>query len=247
MAPRTQNNLEEIRTEANIILKVVDQFIKAGNLDEATEHLEKAKLMDPTNAYVYAFQERIAFLREEAAKKNAASSTRKAMEEAARAKLDAERRRAEEERLKREAEQAKKLEEWYHKKLEAEKRHEEELIKAATGSATRETAATPSNSANPSPVPPAQQRVVTSVPPQKGQAPAPQNVQTVKSADQARDMYKRVLMLAWADGAVSPRKKVSSAICERRSALHRKSTQNLNWKLKKNPMHTHLRWCGRPV
>ncbi len=205
---QAQNNLEEIRTEANIILKVVDQFIKAGNLDEAKDHLEKARMLDPTNAYVYAFQERIAFLKEEAEKKNAAANNRKAMEEAARAKIEAERRKAEEARLKKEAEQAKKLEEWYQKKLEAEKRHEEELVKAATG----DKAAGPA----PTAAPPVPAKPVNIPPPQKAQNSAPQGAKppqivappqsagAAKPGDQAHDMYKRVLLLAWADGAVSP-------------------------------------------
>jgi CheY-like chemotaxis protein len=203
---QTQNNLEEIRTEANIILKVVDQFIKAGNLDEAKEHLEKARMLDPTNAYVYAFQERIAFLKEEAAKKNAAASTRKAAEDAARAKIEAERKKAEEARLKKEAEQAKKLEEWYQKKLEAEKRHEEELVKAVTG----DRAVPPSSSSAPAPAPGKSENIP---PPRKMPTPSapapqivtpPQSAASAKPGDQAHDMYKRVLMLAWADGAVSP-------------------------------------------
>jgi len=41
-----QKNLEEIRTEANVILKVVDQFVKAGLLEQAKDHLEKARLID---------------------------------------------------------------------------------------------------------------------------------------------------------------------------------------------------------
>jgi CheY-like chemotaxis protein len=39
---------------------------------------------------------------------------------------------------------------------------------------------------------------------QKVPETAPHVVQTQKTTEQAHDMYKRVLMLAWADGAVSP-------------------------------------------
>ena len=150
----TPNSSEEIRMEANHILKVVDQAIKAGYLDEAKEHLDKAKKIDPTNAYIYAFQERIAFLKEEAAKKKTAISNRGAMEDAARAKLDADRRRAEEERLKREDAQAKQLEEWYQKKLEAEKRHEDELIRAVRGDVTPDVTPVPKTPEHVSYVPP---------------------------------------------------------------------------------------------
>jgi CheY-like chemotaxis protein len=226
VANPTQNNLEEIRTEANFILKVVDQCIKAGLLDEAKGHLDKARIIDPTNAYIYAFQERIAFLKEEAAKKNAAVSNRGAMEDAARARIEEERKRAEMERLKKEAELQKQREEWLLKKLEAEKRHAEETLYAApaqpaqtpvahpksseqshvgTSDAQRksetvsqkphETVQTQKQAPVPQPAAPAQYRQSES---------APQSTQTPKTTDQAHDMYKRVLMLAWADGAVSP-------------------------------------------
>ncbi len=106
MTSPNQHN-EEVRTEANFILKVVDQCIKAGLLEEAKGHLDKARIIDPTNAYIYAFQERIAFLKEELEKKNAAVSNRGAMENAARARLEEERQRAEQERAKKEQEQKK--------------------------------------------------------------------------------------------------------------------------------------------
>ncbi|MGD1046616.1 MAG: response regulator [Bacteroidota bacterium] len=213
----TPNTSEETRMEANHILKVVDQAIKAGYLDEAKEHLDKAKKIDPTNAYIYAFQERIAFLKEETEKKRTAVSNRGAMEDAARAKLDADRRRAEEERLKREDAQVRQLEEWHQKKLEAEKRHQEDLIRAAKGQTTPDatpTSTTPGRAPN---IPPDQSRKIESVPQEKParqekpvpqQRPAPiaaqQNEQATKSNEQAHDMYKRVLLLAWADGAISP-------------------------------------------
>lgn len=207
----TPNSSEELRMEANHILKVVDQAIKAGYLDEAKDHLDKAKKIDPTNAYIYAFQERIAFLKEEAAKKKTAVSNRGAMEEAARAKLDADRRRAEEERLRREDAQVKQLEEWHQKKLEAEKRHQEELLRIAKEHASPSVAPvsniTPASSVPEQVpyVPPEQPRKTEAVPQQKYVSPpAPQSEPIAKANDQAHDMYKRVLLLAWADGAISP-------------------------------------------
>jgi CheY-like chemotaxis protein len=219
----TPNASEEIRMEANHILKVVDQAIKAGYLDEAKEHLEKAKKIDPTNAYIYAFQERIAFLKEEAEKKKTAASNRGAMEDAARAKLDADRRRAEEERLKREDAQVKQLEEWHQKKIEAEKRHQDELIRNAKGEGTPSIPPAPKVETTPSiaptsktpevvpKVPPEQPRKIEDTPKQRSvpqqkpvRTPAQEIEPASKTSDQAHDMYKRVLLLAWADGAISP-------------------------------------------
>jgi CheY-like chemotaxis protein len=204
----TPNASEEIRMEANHILKVVDQAIKAGYLDEAKEHLEKAKKIDPTNAYIYAFQERIAFLKEEAAKKKTAVSNRGAMEDAARAKLEADRRRAEEERLKREDAQVKQLEEWHQKKIEAEKHHQEELIRIAKGQAMPSATSTPAPTGKTPErmpdVPSERPRKTDVVPPQKPVPTVAQQSELATKANEAHDMYKRVLLLAWADGAMSP-------------------------------------------
>ena len=109
-------------------------------MEEAKEHLEKARLIDPTNAYIYAFQERIAFLKQEASKKNIAVSNRKAMEDAARVKLEADRKRAEEERSLKVNEE---IDGWLQKKAEAEKRHQEELARAVSGRPMPEPVQTP--------------------------------------------------------------------------------------------------------
>jgi CheY-like chemotaxis protein len=244
VTPSSQHNHEEVRTEANIILKVVDQCIKAGLLEEAKGHLDKARMIDPTNAYIYAFQERIAFLKEEQTKKNAAVSNRGALEEAARARLEAERRRIEAERIKKEAVQQRQREEWARKRLEAKERHEEESVGVAAERPLEEPVPAPKSPEKtysvpapknpektysaPSPkgpektysVPVETQQVVETFAAQKPvQAPMQQNttppvvrkvpattsqaVPTQKTSDQAHDMYKRVLLLAWADGAVS--------------------------------------------
>jgi CheY-like chemotaxis protein len=219
VASPNQHNHEEVRTEANFILKVVDQCIKAGLLEEAKGHLDKARIIDPTNAYIYAFQERIAFLKEEAAKKNVAISNRGAMEDTARARLEEDRRRAELERLKKEADQQKQREEWQQKKLEAEKRHDE-LLNDAAARQIQEPVTSPRSSDKAYSAPMEPQQMIETIHAQKSvQGPieqnataqvlrrvtesAPQVMQTQKTADQAHDMYKRVLLLAWADGAVS--------------------------------------------
>jgi CheY-like chemotaxis protein len=276
----TPNLSEEIRMEANHILKVVDQAIKAGYLDEAKDHLEKAKKIDPTNAYVYAFQERIAFLKEEAAKKQTAATNRGAMEDAARAKFEADRRRAEEERLKKEDAQVRQFEEWHQKKLEAEKRHQDDLIRDADTLADPHSAPTSITPEYAPSVPQEQPRKIEEMPQYKPVTPehvtsvsqeqprkieempqykpvtperapsvsqeqprkteeapqyrplptsARQSAQTAKSIDQAHDMYKRVLLLAWADGAISPEEE--SQLRDLRTSLHISSEEHTQLEL----------------
>jgi CheY-like chemotaxis protein len=220
----TQNTIGEIRTEANIILKVVDQCIKAGLLEEAKGHLDKARIIDPTNAYIYAFEERISFLKEETIKRNAAVNNRVAMEEAVRAKLNAERQRAEEERLKREADNARRIEENRLKKSDS--------ASQAVSSPVQQTE-TVARSQVPNPTANVETSIKAPVVPKQIPEPRPQqkvDAPIVKKAEplsprpvpphpaqdttvihtlgQGRDMYKRVLLLAWADGAVSPEEQV---------------------------------------
>jgi CheY-like chemotaxis protein len=162
------------------------------------------------------------------------------MEDAARAKLDADRRRAEEERLRREEAQVRQLEDARQRKLEAERQHQDELLRAAKEQASSDTDSTskiperapytppepprkPENVPQqkivppPPPAPPLQpvpsqppapqQQPVQQQPPVPQQRPVPieaqQSTMTTK-ANEAHDMYKRVLLLAWADGAMSP-------------------------------------------
>jgi len=215
-----QHNHEEVRTEANFILKVVDQCIKAGLLEEAKGHLDKARIIDPTNAYIYAFQERIAFLKEEVEKKNIAVLNRGAMENAARARIEEDRRRTELERLKKDTDLQKQHEEMQQKKSEAEKRHEE-LLRDAAAREKQESEISPKSPAQTYSVPMETQQMVETIHKNiSAQTPMRQNaaaqelrkvpetarhvVHTQETTNQAHDMYKRVLMLAWADGAVSP-------------------------------------------
>lgn len=210
MTNQSQRNMEEKRTEANIILKVVDQYIKAGMLDEAKDHLDKARIIDPSNAYIYAFEERIAFLKEEAKKKNTAALNRSAMEEAARAKLEEERKRIDAERIRKEAEIQKKREtELPLKKAEQPSVKEENVVTSTIAKTVTEVKnkisakqADTKDTVNTQPLP-----EVTTKP-----------IVSPKATEESLDMYKRVLMLAWADGAVSPEEQ--SQLRDLRTSLH---------------------------
>ncbi len=51
-------------------LKTADKLIKAGEFDRATEEISKARVADPKNLYILAYEERIQYAREEAQKKS---------------------------------------------------------------------------------------------------------------------------------------------------------------------------------
>ncbi|MFH0990137.1 MAG: response regulator [bacterium] len=124
-----QMSAEELRKQANEILKGVDQLIKAGNLDDALAQIGKAKAIDPNNAYIYAFEERIGFLRAEEQRKKGADAARKRMEEEAWKRLEEQRRRIEEERKRKEEEVKRRVEEERKRKAEESRRIEEEQKK----------------------------------------------------------------------------------------------------------------------
>jgi CheY-like chemotaxis protein len=95
---------DDIKKKVSEILKRVDRLIRAGELDQAIREIITAKEIDPKNVYIFAYEERLIYLKEEHEKHIQEEQTRKAAEEAAR-KRDEEARRladAEIERLKQE-------------------------------------------------------------------------------------------------------------------------------------------------
>lgn len=53
----------DTRAKVNIILRQTDQLIRSGNLEEAQTELERAKKLDPSNLYIRALEERLAFFK----------------------------------------------------------------------------------------------------------------------------------------------------------------------------------------
>jgi CheY-like chemotaxis protein len=128
---------DDIRKKVSEILKRVDQLIRAGDIDQSIREIIRAKEIDPKNVYIRAYEERLAFLKEEHEKHAEEERTRKAAEEAARKRdeearkrLEEEWKRQEEQRRAREEEERRKeqqrLEEQQRKKLEAERRAAEQ-------------------------------------------------------------------------------------------------------------------------
>jgi CheY-like chemotaxis protein len=208
--PHSLSKPEELRKQANEILKGVDQLIKAGNLSQAQAEISRAKAIDPNNAYIYAFEERISFLHAEDQRKQGDAAARQLKEDAAKAKLEAERKRLEDERKAKE-EEAKR-------RLEADR-----LKKAQTAPPP---AASPAPAASPKPSgltdrQKAEQEAKRKFEEdfKKAEAERQKAAKPVVShdANDPANIYKKVLLLAWADGALT--KEEQSQLAAMRATL----------------------------
>jgi len=208
----SQSNIsEDVRKRANELFKVVDQLIKSLNLERAVEELSKAKQIDPHNGYIKAFEERIAFLTDEGSRQKRVDVTRKQMEDDARKKFELERARIEGERKKKEQELVKKIHEAHEQKTAPAVKKDSD----AAGSASIQQVPAGDGSSKVSEDRRKieaesrrnfeaefrreqeinRQKTGANLPPKQGSQPS--------SATDPLAMYKRVLLLAWADGALS--------------------------------------------
>jgi CheY-like chemotaxis protein len=87
---------DDIKKKVSEILKRVDRLIRAGEIDQAMREIIQAKEIDPKNVYVFAYEERITYLREEHEKHKQQEKTRKDAEEAARRRDEEAQRKIEE-------------------------------------------------------------------------------------------------------------------------------------------------------
>jgi CheY-like chemotaxis protein len=117
---------DDIRKAASEILKRVDQLIKAGEIDQSVREIIRAKGIDPSNVYIHAYEERLAFLKEEHEKNAERERTKKEAEEAAR-KRDKELRRQLEEKQQRHKEELERQEDERKKEEERKKGEQERL------------------------------------------------------------------------------------------------------------------------
>ncbi len=197
---------EELRKRANEILKGVDQLIKLGKLDIAYQEIARAKTIDPRNSYIYAFEERISVLREEQEKKRSGEAAGAQMEAAIQQKLAAERIRADGERKKKEAEAKQKLEEEQRRKAEEAKRLQQVKQEPPNGPVGERTKIELEAKRT------FQEEFTRAEELNRKKAPG-----VSSPANDAHAMYKRVLLLAWADGALS--KEEQSQLTAMRSSL----------------------------
>lgn len=118
---------DDVRKAASEILKRVDQLIKAGEIDRSVREIIQAREIDPSNVYIHAYEERLAYLKEEHEKNTEREHTRKLAEEAARQR-DAElRQQLEEEQNRHKQEIARQ--ETERKKQEEQVRAEKERVR----------------------------------------------------------------------------------------------------------------------
>ena len=94
---------DDIKKKVSEILKRVDHLIRAGEVDQAMREIIHAKETDPKNVYIFAYEERLTYLKEEHEKHRQQEQTRKAAEEAASRRDGEARLKAEEARRNQEA------------------------------------------------------------------------------------------------------------------------------------------------
>lgn len=88
---------DDIKKKVSEILKRVDGLIRTADIDQAMREIIRAKEIDPRNVYIFAYEERLTYLKEEHERHAQQELTRKQAEHAAQQRDEEARRRAEEE------------------------------------------------------------------------------------------------------------------------------------------------------
>jgi len=91
---------DDIKKQVSEILKLVDNLIRNGSVDQAIREIVHAKEIDPSNSYVKAYEERLEFLRTEHEKNIEKEKGRKEVEKIARKRDQELRLRQEEDRTR---------------------------------------------------------------------------------------------------------------------------------------------------
>jgi len=97
---------DDIKKQVSEILKRVDRLIKAGDIDQAMREIIQAKDIDSKNVYIFAYEERLTYLKEEHEKHAHEEQTRKEAEAAARRRDEEAQRRADEDLRRLKAKEA---------------------------------------------------------------------------------------------------------------------------------------------
>lgn len=127
---------DDIKKKVSEILKRVDHLIRAGELDQAIREIIHAKEVDPRNVYIFAYEERLAYLKQEHEKHVKEEQTRKEAEEAARKRDEEARKKADEELRRvtelRRQEELKRQEDLRRQETKQETKGPQEAIKEET-------------------------------------------------------------------------------------------------------------------
>lgn len=175
---------DDIKKKVSEILKRVDRLIRAGEIDQAMREIILAKEIDPKNVYIFAYEERLAHLKEEHEHHKEEEKTRQQAEEAARKRDEELRRKQEEEeaRIATEEEAPKKEPEQKQKQPEPQKKEEQrpslEQLEEELRAAEEEL--------------------------RKREEERRKNRESVAAHADALAKYKAELIKAWQDGATTP-------------------------------------------
>lgn len=188
---------DDIKKKVSEILKRVDRLIRAADIDQAMREVILAKEIDPKNVYIFAYEERLAYLKDEHEKHAHQERTRKEAEEAARLRDEEARRRIGEELRRRQ--------------LQAE---EAQAPKATKPMPRATTPPTPSPPSPPLTPPQAesgpslgeledQLRLAETELQRTEEQLRKESAETLPHGD-VLARYRRELALAWEDGALTP-------------------------------------------
>jgi CheY-like chemotaxis protein len=175
---------DDIKKKVSEILKRVDRLIRAGEIDQAMREIILAKEIDPKNVYIFAYEERLAHLKEEHEHHKEEEKTRQQAEEAARKRDEELRRKQEEEEAPKatEEEAPKKEPERKQKQPEPQKKEEQrpslEQLEEELRAAEEEL--------------------------HKREEESRKNRESVAAHADALAKYKVELIKAWQDGATTP-------------------------------------------
>jgi CheY-like chemotaxis protein len=175
---------DDIKKKVSEILKRVDRLIRAGEIDQAMREIILAKEIDPKNVYIFAYEERLAHLKEEHEHHKEEEKTRQQTEEAARKRDEELRRKQEEEEVGKatEEEAPKKEPERKQKQPEPQKKEEQrpslEQLEEELRAAEEEL--------------------------RKREEESRKNRESVAAHADALAKYKAELIKAWQDGSTTP-------------------------------------------
>ncbi len=201
---------DDTKKKVSEILKRVDQLLKAGELDQAIQQIGHAKEVDPKNVYIHAYEERMNVMLE-ARKETEATEAKRRQEEEARRKEEEARRKVEEEKhraqeeVRRKAEEERRKKEEERRKAEAEEQKKRETEKGRVREAEQEHGGKGIPQISRDVLEQTKQAILES---RKGKGLSEIEADRSKTFkhpyEEGLDIYHRVLVEAWSDGATTP-------------------------------------------